>query len=178
MIASIDVEDAHTGKVLTLKLPIIEHIENKLIKFDIRSLSKENLELLDLAISEKKDFEYTDIEMIFIDDDPIPYFGTDYNFFIKDNQMFGYYNRELHPRNGWNNMGWFGSIFSARESKDEELVEEYDGNYKYNKSGTYGQSDYTVREREDGTSDVYIKSDSDRGHSHDHIDSFSKKLVL
>lgn len=69
-------------------------------------------------------------------------------------------------------MGWFGGIFEARESKDEELSDEGpDGNYTYDKSGTYGQSDFTVREREDGTSDVYISSDSDRGHSHDHIDA-------
>lgn len=69
-------------------------------------------------------------------------------------------------------MGWFGSIFEARESKDEELSDEGpDGNYTYDKSGTYGQSDFTVREREDGTSDVQISSDSDKGHSHDHIDA-------
>lgn len=69
-------------------------------------------------------------------------------------------------------MGWFGSIFNARECEDEELSKEgSDGNYTYDKSGTYGQSDFTVREREDGTSDVYVKSDSERGHSHDHIDS-------
>lgn len=68
-------------------------------------------------------------------------------------------------------MGWFGSIFDAKESKDEKLSEGKDGNYTYNKSGTYGQSDYTVRERKDGTYDVYVKSDSEKGHSHDHIDS-------
>lgn len=100
MIASIDIENAHIGKVITLKLPIIEHIEKKLIKFDISHLSNEELELLNLAISEKKELEYTDIEMFFIENDPIPYFGPDYNFFVKDNQMVGYYNRELHPRKG------------------------------------------------------------------------------
>lgn len=69
-------------------------------------------------------------------------------------------------------MGWFGSIFDAKESNKEELSKEgKDGNYTYKKSGTYGQSDYTVRERKDGSYDVYIKSDSEKGHSHDHIDS-------
>lgn len=69
-------------------------------------------------------------------------------------------------------MLWFGSIFDAKESSKEELSSEgKDGNYTYSESGTYGQSDYTVREREDGTFDVYVKSDSDKGHSHDHIDS-------
>lgn len=68
-------------------------------------------------------------------------------------------------------MGWFGSIFDARESKTETLSEEKpDGTREY-PSGTYGQSDYTVRERSDGTSDVYCKSDSPSGHSHDHIDA-------
>lgn len=69
-------------------------------------------------------------------------------------------------------MGWFGSIFDAKESKSEELSKEgKDGNYTYDKSGTYGQSDYTVRERKDGTYDVYVKSASEKGHSHDHVDS-------
>lgn len=69
-------------------------------------------------------------------------------------------------------MSWFWGIFDARESESETLSEEgKDGNYTYDKSGTYGQSDYTVREREEGTYDVYIKSDSSKGHSHDHIDS-------
>lgn len=67
-------------------------------------------------------------------------------------------------------MFWDGSIFDAKESEDEELEEGKDGNYTYNKSGTYGQSDFTVRERKDGTYDVYTKSDSDKNHSHDHID--------
>ena len=45
-------------------------------------------------------------------------------------------------------MKCFGSIFDAKESKEEGAPEEgKDGNYTYSKSGTYGQSDYTVRER-------------------------------
>ena len=67
---------------------------------------------------------------------------------------------------------WDADINTARESQDEELSEPgYDGNQEYSESGTYGQPDYTVREREDGTFDVYIASDSERGHSHDHVDS-------
>lgn len=68
-------------------------------------------------------------------------------------------------------MKWNGSIFDAKESKEEDAPKEgKDGNYTYGKSGTYGQSDYTVRERQDGTYDVYVDSDSEKGHSHDHID--------
>ena len=69
-------------------------------------------------------------------------------------------------------MGWKASIFNARESESENLSEEGpDGNYTYDKSGTYGHSDYTVRERGDGTYDVYIESDSEKEHSHDRIDA-------
>lgn len=68
-------------------------------------------------------------------------------------------------------MGWFGDIFGARESKTEEISGQGpDGNYEY-PSGTYGQKEYTVRERSDGTSDLYVVSDSEKGHSHDHIDA-------
>ncbi len=74
-------------------------------------------------------------------------------------------------------MKWFGSIFDAKESKEEGAPEEgKDGNYTYSKSGTYGQSDYTVRERKDGTYDAYVESDSESGHSHDHIDKYGNLL--
>lgn len=66
---------------------------------------------------------------------------------------------------------WDGNIEDARESVSENLSSEgSDGNRTYSESGTYGQSDYTVRERGDGKSDVYVKSDSSKGHSHDVID--------
>ena len=48
-------------------------------------------------------------------------------------------------------MSRFGGIFDARESESETLSNEgNDGNYTY---------------------DVYVKSDSPKGHSHDRIDS-------
>ena len=65
---------------------------------------------------------------------------------------------------------WNGSIYTARESQKEDGEEYSDGNYEYEKSGTYGQSNYTVRERMDETYDVYVESDSEKGHSHDRID--------
>jgi len=72
-------------------------------------------------------------------------------------------------------MGWFwdANIETARESKDGDKLSKpgYDGNRSYEESGTYGQKEYTVRERKDGTYDVYIASDSEKGHSHDRIDS-------
>ena len=42
------------------------------------------------------------------------------------------------------NVGWFANIFTARESSNDELEEEKDGNYKYKNSGTYGQTEYTL----------------------------------
>ena len=56
------------------------------------------------------------------------------------------------------NVGWFANIFTARESSNDELEEEKDGNYKYKNSGTYGQTEYTVRERSDGTKTTIYKS--------------------
>lgn len=65
---------------------------------------------------------------------------------------------------------WDANIESARESKSENLSSPgSDGNREYD-SGTYGQKDYTVRERTDGSYDVYVKSDSNKHHSHDRVD--------
>ena len=60
-----------------------------------------------------------------------------------------------------------------RQKNDEGETLTYDpvtGIYTYEPSGTYGQSDYTVRKRDDDTYDVYVESDSDKNHSHDHTD--------
>lgn len=95
MIAKVDIENAKTQKVITLTLPIVEHIENKIIKFDINKLSNKELKMLTLAISEKEELSYTDIEMFYIDEDELPYFGPDYNFYIKDETLVGIYNRDI-----------------------------------------------------------------------------------
>ena len=64
---------------------------------------------------------------------------------------------------------WDANIETAREGRYSELSKVgADGNREY-PNGTYGQSDYTVRERQDGTYDVYIKN-GDGDHSHDLID--------
>ena len=39
MKAYIDIENAHTQKIVTIEVPIIEYIENKIIKFDISKLT-------------------------------------------------------------------------------------------------------------------------------------------
>lgn len=71
-----------------------------------------------------------------------------------------------------NREPWNANIETARENKREQLSEVgSDGNRTYSPSGTYGQSDFTVRSRGNGLSDVFIKSDSDKEHSHDVVDS-------
>ena len=63
---------------------------------------------------------------------------------------------------------WSGNFFETKEAQKEELEQDEFGNYI--SGNTYGQSNFTVRVRDDGKSDVYVKSDSSKGHSHDVID--------
>ena len=98
MIGRIDIENAKTKEVTTLSLPIIDHIDKKIIKFDISKIKKDKLKLLIPAISEKENNDYTDIELFYINDDESPYFGPDYNFYIKDDVLVGIYNRNIYKR--------------------------------------------------------------------------------
>lgn len=99
MKAYINIENSHTRKIKMIELPIIEFIENKIIKFDINSLTKEERKMLVDAISELPELEFTDIEMFFINKENKPNFGPDYDFYIKDNTLVGIYNREIYLRN-------------------------------------------------------------------------------
>ena len=99
MKAYINIENSHTRKIKMIELPIIEFIENKIIKFDINSLTEEERKMLVDAISELPKLEFTDIEMFFIDKENEPNFGPDYDFYIKDNTLVGIYNREIYLRN-------------------------------------------------------------------------------
>lgn len=100
MKACINIENSHTREVKTIELPIIEFIEHKIIKFDINSLNEEEMKMLIDAISELPDLTYTNIEMFFIDKENVPNFGPDYDFYIKDNTLVGFYNRYIYIRNG------------------------------------------------------------------------------
>lgn len=100
MKAYIDIENTHTKKVNTVELPIIELIEDKIIKFDISHLKEENKKMLVDAISELPELSYTDIELFFVDEENVPNFGPDYDFYIKDNTLVGIYNRNIYPRGG------------------------------------------------------------------------------
>ena len=92
MRAYIDIENSRTQDVDTIKADIVEYVYNKIIRFDISNLKKEELKKLKMAISKK--YNYTDIEMFFIVDSRIPEFGPDYEFFIKDNLLVGIYTRK------------------------------------------------------------------------------------
>ena len=83
-VAHIDIENAKTKLVDTLDLNIIEN-DGKDLKLDISSLNEEELNKLKDAIN--TEIFYTDIELFYIDDSSIPYFGTDYNFKIQDNVL-------------------------------------------------------------------------------------------
>ena len=52
-------------------------------------MSDSEIKTLTLAISEEPELSYTDIEMFYIDDDEIPYFGPDYDFNIVDSVLIG-----------------------------------------------------------------------------------------
>ena len=56
--------------------------------------------MLKLAISEKEDTSYTDVELFYVNDDEVPYFGPDYNFYIKEDSLIGIYNRKIYQRKG------------------------------------------------------------------------------
>lgn len=98
MKAYIDIENAHTQDVITYECPVLEFNETATIKFDISTLSDSEIKTLTLAISEEPELSYTDIEMFYIDDDEIPYFGPDYDFNIVDSVLIGKYNKEIYPR--------------------------------------------------------------------------------
>ena len=100
MIAKLDIENAKTQEVKTLVLQVTELIEDAIIKFDVSNLTEKEMEMLKLAISENKNTNYTDVELFYIDDDEIPYFGPDYNFYIKDDSLVGIYNRNIYKRKG------------------------------------------------------------------------------
>jgi hypothetical protein len=85
-IAHIDIENSKTKIVDTLDLEIIE-INKPDILFDISKLNESDLDKLKKAID--KNLFYTDIELFYIDDSSIPYFGPDFIFEIKDNKLIG-----------------------------------------------------------------------------------------
>lgn len=85
----LDIENSKTQEVITILLPVLEFKENKRIIFDISKVNNKEKELILDAIN--PELGYTDIEMFFIDDDDVPYFGPDYDYSISDNKLILYY---------------------------------------------------------------------------------------
>lgn len=85
MKANLDIENSKTQEVITILLPVLEFKENGHIIFDISKVNDKEKELILDAIN--PEFGYTDIEMFFIDDDDVPYFGPDYDYSISDNKL-------------------------------------------------------------------------------------------
>ncbi len=85
MKANLDIENSKTQEVITILLPVLEFEENGHIIFDISKVNDKEKELILDAIN--PEFGYTDIEMFFIDDDDVPYFGPDYDYSISDNKL-------------------------------------------------------------------------------------------
>jgi len=101
MKAYIDIENAHTQDVVTYECPVLEFDEKGKIKFDISHLNDSEVKTLMLAISEEPELSYIDIEMFFIDNDEVPYFGPDYDFNIVNSILIGKYNKEKNNESGW-----------------------------------------------------------------------------
>lgn len=88
MKAYIDIENSHTNSVVSFELDIIQNNEKEFI-FDISNLNKEQLLILKNAID--KDKTYTDIELFFVDDNNIPFWGLDYDFEMDETHLIGKY---------------------------------------------------------------------------------------
>lgn len=85
MKANLDIENSKTQEIITILLPVLEYKENERIIFDISKVNNKEKELILDAIN--PELGYTDIEMFFIDDDDVPYFGPDYDYKVSDNKL-------------------------------------------------------------------------------------------
>lgn len=134
----LDIENSKTQEVITILLPVLEFKEYKRIIFDISKVNNKEKELILDAIN--PELGYTDIEMFFIDDDDVPYFGPDYDYSISDNTLiFDYkYDKKKHVLEK-KNEDWtfmfeedFNKILEEflKQSNDYLLVY-YDNGVKY-----------------------------------------------
>ena len=92
MRALIDIENSKTQKVISYEVDIIKHIDEDFV-FDISSLNEDEMKILIDAINTSPVYRYTDIEMIYLENDRCPYFGPDYDYHIEDNKLYAKYNR-------------------------------------------------------------------------------------
>ncbi len=97
MNAYLDIENSKTNDVITIKLPILKYSKNDYIVLDIREINEEEHKLLEDATNPA--LGYTDIELFFIDEDPLPNFGPDYKCKIEDNKLILRYERNINKKN-------------------------------------------------------------------------------
>ena len=97
MNAYLDIENSKTNDVITIKLPILKYSKNDYIVLDIREINEEEHKLLEDATNPA--LGYTDIELFFIDGDPLPNFGPDYKCKIEDNKLILRYERNINKKN-------------------------------------------------------------------------------
>ena len=97
MNAYLDIENSKTNNVITIKLPILKYSKNNYIVLDISEINEEEYKLLEDATDPA--LGYTDIELFFIDGDPLPNFGPDYKCKIEDNKLTLRYERNINKKN-------------------------------------------------------------------------------
>ena len=97
MNAYLDIENSKTNNVITIKLPILKYSKNNYIVLDISEINEEEYKLLEDATNPA--LGYTDIELFFIDEDPLPNFGPDYKCKIEDNKLILRYERNINKKN-------------------------------------------------------------------------------
>lgn len=97
MNAYLDIENSKTNDVITIKLPILKYSKNDYIVLDIREINEEEYKLLEDATNPA--LGYTDIELFFIEGDPLPNFGPDYKCKIEDNKLILRYERNINKKN-------------------------------------------------------------------------------
>ena len=97
MNAYLDIENSKTNDVITIKLPILNYSKNDYIVLDIREINEEEYKLLEDATNPA--LGYTDIELFFIEGDPLPNFGPDYKCKIEDNKLILRYERNINKKN-------------------------------------------------------------------------------
>lgn len=85
MKAYIDIENSRTKEVKTLQLSVLTYVEDNYIVLSMDDINESDYKLLIDAIDPK--LSYTDIEMFFIDDDPLPNFGPDYTYALEDDKI-------------------------------------------------------------------------------------------
>lgn len=97
MNAYLDIENSKTNDVITIKLPILKYSKNDYIVLDIREINEEEYKLLEDATNPA--LGYTDIELFFIEGDPLPNFGPDYKCKIENNKLILRYERNINKKN-------------------------------------------------------------------------------